>query len=357
MNGHSTQLQAYVLLPGGEVLSPGPDTFWHTDWLGSVRLATSAGGRTATFDRAFAPFGEMYNTVTGGTANPDFTGDTQDTVSGTYDTENRELNPNQGRWISPDPINFGAHLGDPQSWNAYSYVADNPLSATDPSGLDCVFLNDAGTGIDEVDEEKGKECTDLGGIYVPGKLTGYGVDPEDNTITSLTYDPSSPNNFGSDSGGDIHPGLAALQQVGAMAPAIYKSMAIFEGGSLLGGAALYAGGAFAAPAIEQVGVTGDLNFLLDRLAMMKPNVTNPELEGIVNKLFQVTDKLPGGTAGAVRYESMTGDLLSPAGHAQKAADTVRELYSFLQDNPGISNSDKAVARELIRDLTNAVSGR
>jgi hypothetical protein len=34
MNG-TTQIRAYVPLPGGEVLSPGPDTFWHTDWLGS----------------------------------------------------------------------------------------------------------------------------------------------------------------------------------------------------------------------------------------------------------------------------------------------------------------------------------
>lgn len=49
-----TQLQAYVPLPGGEILSPGPDTFWHTDWLGSVHLASSASHRTITFDRAFA---------------------------------------------------------------------------------------------------------------------------------------------------------------------------------------------------------------------------------------------------------------------------------------------------------------
>ena len=49
MNG-STQKQAYVPLPGGEMLSPGPDTFWHTDWLGTVRLASSVSSRTVTFD-------------------------------------------------------------------------------------------------------------------------------------------------------------------------------------------------------------------------------------------------------------------------------------------------------------------
>jgi RHS repeat-associated protein len=137
MNGHTTQLQAYVPLPGGEVLSPGPDTFWHTDWLGSVRLATSAGGRTATLDRAFAPFGEAYDTVTGGPSQLDFTGLTRDTISDEYDTVNREQHPNQGRWVSPDPAGLGAtEAVSPQSWNRYAYVTNNPLLLTDPTGLD-----------------------------------------------------------------------------------------------------------------------------------------------------------------------------------------------------------------------------
>ncbi len=152
MNG-GTQAQGYVRLPGGLVLSPSPaDTFWHTDWLGSARLASSASQRTITFDRAFAPFGEMYNTVTGGTANPGFTGDTQDTVSGTYDTENRELNPNQGRWISPDPAGaVAANATNPQSWNLYSYVLNNPANAVDPDGLDCATADEHGVTINPGD--------------------------------------------------------------------------------------------------------------------------------------------------------------------------------------------------------------
>jgi RHS repeat-associated protein len=74
----------------------------------------------------FAPYGEMYDNI-GATTNVNFTGDNQDLVAGTFDTPSRELNPHQGRWISPDP----AHA----AWNAYAYSA-NPLTSVDSSGLD-----------------------------------------------------------------------------------------------------------------------------------------------------------------------------------------------------------------------------
>jgi RHS repeat-associated protein len=139
MSGQTTS-SAYFPLPAGETLyetgsSGSTQYFWHKDWLGSARFASSLSGRSSYYDRAFAPFGETYSNY-GNAGGSDFTGDTQDTISGTYDTPNRELNPTQGRWISPDPAGLGAvEFGNPQSWNRYAYVTNNPVSYTDPLGL------------------------------------------------------------------------------------------------------------------------------------------------------------------------------------------------------------------------------
>jgi RHS repeat-associated protein len=46
---------------------------------------------------------------------------------------------NLGRWMSPDPAGLAAaDPSNPQSWNRYAYVLNNPTSLTDPLGLgDC----------------------------------------------------------------------------------------------------------------------------------------------------------------------------------------------------------------------------
>ena len=88
----------------------------------------------------------------------------------------------QGRWLSPDPYLGSMDLTNPQSFNRYAYALNNPLSFTDPNGLDCVYFNDAGDGLDSIDAMTDSGgCADSGGTWINGT-----VDPN-----SVTYDPGS----------------------------------------------------------------------------------------------------------------------------------------------------------------------
>jgi len=106
-----------------------------------------------------------------------FTGEegTADTVSDEYDFLARKLHSSQGRWISPDPLGLGAaNPGNPQSWNRYTYVLNNPLSLIDPDGLDCVYLNDNGDAPESIDHgSNAGECWGNGGYWADGFVAGF----------------------------------------------------------------------------------------------------------------------------------------------------------------------------------------
>jgi RHS repeat-associated protein len=63
-----------------------------------------------------------------------FTGKERDAESGLDNFGARYNASTMGRFMSPDPGNAGAVNADPQSWNAYSYVRNNPVNLTDPTG-------------------------------------------------------------------------------------------------------------------------------------------------------------------------------------------------------------------------------
>ena len=153
MNG-TTENYAYWPSPGrGVFVDGGTKMFMHQDWLGNDRVVSSTGNHTVTADRAYAPYGEQYNTF--GSTNPIygmFAGITGDYDSGVlFDTPNRELS-SVGRWVSPDPAGFG--------WNQYAYVT-NPNSETDRAGLYCDLQQAAeGCGRENGFNEWGSEAGD-----------------------------------------------------------------------------------------------------------------------------------------------------------------------------------------------------
>ena len=142
MNGTTLKRYMNPLVAGLAAVHNGDGTGWiqQADWLGSSRLGIDTGGHVY-YDRAYAPFGEIYSeSKLGGatpvTTNRNFTGQTEDTTPGLYDFLLRQASQSQGRWLVPDPAGLAAvDITNPQTWNRYAYVMNNPLSYLDPLGL------------------------------------------------------------------------------------------------------------------------------------------------------------------------------------------------------------------------------
>jgi len=98
------------------------------------------------------------------------TGKERDSESGLDNFEARYLGSSLGRFMSPDPAGLLAQKPIyPQSWNLYAYAMNNPLIFIDPTGLDCVYANDAGNGVESIDHNSNSgECGQNGGSWAPG---------------------------------------------------------------------------------------------------------------------------------------------------------------------------------------------
>ncbi len=125
-------------------------TFYRTtDHLGSTRLVTKQNGTIANSGcRDLYPFGERildtvgnrsdacYDDVTGPEAfRNKFTGKERDDESKLDYFLARYYAGSLGRFNSVDPENAGALLENPQLWNGYVYVGNNPILLSDPLGL------------------------------------------------------------------------------------------------------------------------------------------------------------------------------------------------------------------------------
>jgi RHS repeat-associated protein len=97
-----------------------------------------------------------------------FTGKERDAESGLDNMDARYFGSPMGRFLTPDPSGLLAQKPQyPQSWNLYAYAMNNPLIFIDPTGLDCVYANDAGNGVGSIDHNSNSgECGDHGGSWV-----------------------------------------------------------------------------------------------------------------------------------------------------------------------------------------------
>lgn len=134
------------------------------DIQGSTRTITSVSGAVkARMD--YAAFGEEISSSVGQrTAQGYSSSDSlrqkyalteRDEASGLDHTWFRKHENLAGRWTSPDPYNGSMNIGNPQSFNRYSYVENQPTIFIDPSGL-ALRYRDYYAGLSCVRGEDGK---------------------------------------------------------------------------------------------------------------------------------------------------------------------------------------------------------
>jgi RHS repeat-associated protein len=142
------------------------------DQLGSTRMVVDLSGSLTGMKRHdYLPFGEEISANVGirSTANgyaadrirQKFTGYERDAETGLDYAQARMYANWQGRFTSVDPYNpivdtenndeFNKYLEQPQNWNQYAYVWNNPLKHTDPNG-EKVYVVTYTTGNSEGDE-------------------------------------------------------------------------------------------------------------------------------------------------------------------------------------------------------------
>jgi RHS repeat-associated protein len=107
-------------------------TYRQADHL-SARLFTDASGNVIG-TQGHLPFGEGWY-LTGTVDKWKFTTYERDSDTNLDYAIMRFDSARLARFMSPDPYDGSANPGDPQSWNRYAYVVNDPVNAFDPLGL------------------------------------------------------------------------------------------------------------------------------------------------------------------------------------------------------------------------------
>lgn len=128
------------------VISSGQVQYYFADHLNSSRVVTDGSGAFLD-DADFYPFGGERSYLSTSGNNYKFSGKERDTESGLDSFGARYYTAQYGRFMTPDwsssPILVPyADLGNPQTFNLYTYVSNNPLNGVDPEGH---FRLDPGT--------------------------------------------------------------------------------------------------------------------------------------------------------------------------------------------------------------------
>jgi RHS repeat-associated protein len=193
------------------------------DHLGSTRMTTDASGTPLAL-HDYVPFGDeipaavdsrgsLYGAADG--VNKKFTGQYRDPEtansampSGLDYFGARYFSAAQGRFTTPDLPLLDQHPENPQSWNLYAYVRNNPLRLTDPTGESAVdeaeqeYLARQSTARENGAKDKG------GSANSKGSEQRKKIDT-DKVVDYMDKHAFGTNQFGGKCAGKCHEGLAA----------------------------------------------------------------------------------------------------------------------------------------------------
>ena len=149
---------------------PGGLFYNHADWLGTERVRTNSSGAVAQ-SCTDTPYGMNLACNPPDISPMHFTGKQRDYESGLDYFNARYFGGGNslGRFITPDPL--GGHLEDPQTLNKYAYVRNNPITLTDPTGLD-IWLQGCGKENTSTCQNNYVGTTDKDGNFTRTHLTG-----------------------------------------------------------------------------------------------------------------------------------------------------------------------------------------
>jgi RHS repeat-associated protein len=138
---HGSERVVAVVTRSSAPTSEEKTRYLHVDNLGSVETVTDQTGSKSAEKRSYDAFGARRNPSWGAApvafsslTTRGFTGHEDDEELGLVNMKGRLYDPKVGRFLTTDPII--SHPGFGQSWNPYSYVLNNPLAHTDPSGFE-----------------------------------------------------------------------------------------------------------------------------------------------------------------------------------------------------------------------------
>lgn len=130
---------------GPAAMDSGGVKYMMSDWQGSTRAVTNITGQVKGRSD-YTVYGESIGAGIGFRTSAQGFGSAvvprqkyglteRDSSTGLDHTPWRKYENRAGRWTSPDPYRKSMSIGDPQSFNRYSYVSSQPTNYIDPSGL------------------------------------------------------------------------------------------------------------------------------------------------------------------------------------------------------------------------------